>query len=205
MDALDPRGGLSEAYRQAVADVIPRGVDVPDEFWDALHDAIIAFDGFKKRRIANPPTRERNRYRRMEKLIDNLARELRDVNRRISWRHRDPLWAKRGLAALWDVKRNVEANRIGYEMLSTAFHGRGNPHRDFLYGKVCDLWVSYTKRPLRFSRSPMGVPGGPLVRFFAACVGPILGADAPGGHAIATILNREREKRKPYSVLNSKK
>jgi len=52
---------------------------------------------------------------------------------------------------------------------------------------------------LQYSRNKQGKPTGPLVRFFAACVEPILGEETPR-EGVADIIDRESNRRAKHSV-----
>jgi hypothetical protein len=179
---------LTEEHRAAVAAAIPPGVKVPDGFWRGLELAIAVFDVMHERRINKPPGRERDRWQRIEKKIDSLAHEIRKLKSQTPWREGDLLQPT--LSALWKFKLLAEAHRIGNEILV-----RRAGDSEVLYRSILDLWCApFPNRkpldqradlgqPLRYSRSTRGAPGGPLIRFFSACVGPVLGADAPSAEA----------------------
>ena len=193
VEAVHDTGGLTEPYKRAVAAALPRGVDAPEEFWRDLETAVAIFFVLQQRRADMPPKRERMRWQRIEKLTDALAREVRAIKPMVLWSHDDPLWPNRGLRALWDLKYRAETSRIGYEMLSAAHKGRRNPHRAHLYAAICDLWTIHLGQELRYSMQG-GVPSGPLIRFFTACIKPVLGAEAPTAHTIASVIDREKHR-----------
>ena len=56
-------------------------------------------------------------------------------------------------------------------MMVEHFGGTKNPHREFLYEAVFDLWYRRLGMEMEFSRTKTG---GPLIRFLAACINPLL-------------------------------
>jgi hypothetical protein len=129
---------------------------------------------------------ERKRWLRIEKLVDKLGAELRAARRGLSWEHSDPLWPNRALVALWGFRHFVESHRIGYEMIGAGFKRRANPHQALLCAAVCNLWMIHLGQELTYS------PGGPLPRFFDACLYPVLGFDMPTDRAIRDIIARHK-------------
>jgi hypothetical protein len=189
---------ISEEHRALVATAIPPGVKIPEEFWRGLELAIAVFVVMHERRTNKPPRRERDRWQRVEKKTDALAREIRTLKSQTPWREGDLLQPT--LTALGKFGLLAEAHCIGNEMLTR----RASDTR-VLYHAVLDLWCApFPARkpldqqtdlgqPLRYSRSTKrGTPGGPLIRFFSACVGPVLGDDAPSPEGIAKIIDRRR-------------
>jgi hypothetical protein len=184
---------LSEDHRKAVTAAIPSDVVVPPKFWPDLEAAIDVFCALKDHRTKRPPPSERKRWSRIEKLVDKLAGELRVIKRRTTY---ETLWPNQALLALWEIKRIAEAGCVATEMLSVPFKGRRDPHRAHLFAAVLDLWVLQLGRTLSYSRSQNGQPGGPLIRFFKACLDPVLDGDKPPtAHTIASIIDRERRRR----------
>jgi hypothetical protein len=75
-------------------------------------------------------------------------------------------------------------------------HGGMQLPRELFYRAICELWLDLGQK-LRTStgesgRHDEGKHGGPLIRFFNACVGPVLGDEAPSGGGIAKIVRRHR-------------
>jgi hypothetical protein len=210
---------LTEAHCAAVAAEIPAGVEVPQEFWRDLDAAITLFCAMAERRTSKPlprgplklgaltehgplkqwsPRDQLKQWQRIVELTDALAAELRDLRRQPSGDHSDRAWPSRGLRDLWPIRFFAESNLIALESLSA---GR-RPHREFLYAGILDLWEMHLGQPLKYSRSgEQGLPGGPLIRFFTACIGPVLGDDAPTLEGIIKIIKRERKRRRLSAAL----
>jgi hypothetical protein len=186
--------GLTDQYRQTVAAALPRGVEPPEEFWRDLETAVACFLSLQENRTRRPAKRELKRWRNIDRLVSELSSELRAIRQQTPWNATDPLWANRVLSALWEAKVRAEAGMIAHETIGGAFRGRTNPHLAYLYGAVCDLWRYHLGQRLAYSRTKNGEPRGPLIRFFAACVGPVLGDAAPTANGVGSIIDRERRR-----------
>lgn len=185
---------ITEEHRRIIAAAIPPGIDAPERFWRDLETAITSFNSLQELRTEEPPVREQKRWARIEKLVDALDQELQPFKQKVPG----------GLfQALWELRVYAKGRRTGYKMLTSGFKGRRNLYRESLYADVCDLWTIRLGQKLRYSMSQNRVPSGPLIRFFRACVKPILGADAPTAHTMASIITAERKRR--YSVLTRRK
>jgi hypothetical protein len=186
-----------EKYFAGVRAAVPPGVKPSSSFWRDLQTAVAVYSIQDERRAKKLPWQERRRFQRIEDLADALGAELRDLRQTFSMDHGDPLWPNRALQALWPVKYRAESSRIGHEMLSHGYGGRRKPHRELLYAAVLDLWVIHLNQPLQYSRNTgrKSKPGGPLVRFFQACIAPVLGKKALPAETIATIIDRGKKRR----------
>jgi hypothetical protein len=184
--------GLTAEHRaHIVAALLPNKVMTP-EAWAELEEYVVGYRIFETRRTTYPIDEERKRWKRLGDTVEAAAVELRRLRRETLWTDPDPMWPNRALAALREVHQKVEM-RAAFHGIWSFFGGRQNPHREFLYWGVMRVWTDRLRGELRYSNSPEG-PSGPLVRFFVACVEPILGKQTPGA-GIADIIEREREAR----------
>jgi hypothetical protein len=140
-----------------------------------------------------PSAKERKRWRRINKLTEQLAQEMRKLRRETPWNDPDPLLPNRVLTVLWDLHMRAQ---VRLEWLDTlrAFRGTQDPYREALYSGVLRVWTEVLNGQLQYSRNPQGEPTGPLVRFLTACVEPILGDETPRA-GVADIIDRERNRR----------
>jgi hypothetical protein len=182
--------GLTDQYRQAVTAALPAGTNPSEEFWRDLETVVAAFFAFQRQH--RPPKRELKRWQHIGRMASDLGSELRAISLQTPSSAHDPLWSNRALAALWPVKLKADAAVIAYATIRRAFRGRQNPYRAYLYGAVCDLWRWHLGQKLAYSRTRKGAPYGPLIRFFTACVGPLLGDEMPTSHGIGSIIDREQ-------------
>ena len=193
---------LAIGYRRDVAAALPAGLDPPAEFWVELADIVADYFIVAENR-STWSQQDLARLQRIVALIDELNAEIRATDRGPAlsqW----GLISGRLLSTLWPARAFVETSIAGHQDITTAFHGRGNPHRQImLYDRLLDLWHRRLEQPLRYRRAETnkGMPGGPLIRFFAACIGPVLGEDAPTLRGIAKIIDRARDPRGiPFKV-----
>jgi len=134
----------------------------------------------RRRRLDRPSATE---HRRLRELIERLQ-DLDLAFPRLGQQLKTKLEPAYLFMVGWDVLLE------GWS--SKHFHGQTDFHRALLYDRVLLMWVGRLRGELRFSRSLDGKVGGPLVRFFAATVLPILGPKAPNPEGIASIIIRER-------------
>jgi hypothetical protein len=159
-----------------------------DEILGTYHDVLSTNYPFAK---------ERKRWLRIDKLTEQLAQQMRKLRRETPWSDPDPLLPNRVLAVLWDVHRRAQ---VRLEQLNIrAFRGTQDPHREALYSGVLRVWTEDLNGQLQYSRNRQGKPTGPLVRFFTACVEPILGDETPRA-GVADIIDRERNRRAKHPV-----
>jgi hypothetical protein len=145
-----------------------------------------------------PFAEEQKRWRRIDKFTEQLAREMRKLRRETPWSDPDPLLPNRVLDVLWELHARVQA-RLAWLDTSRAFRGTQNPYREALYSGVLRVWTEHLNGQLQYSRSRQGKPTGPLVRFLAACVEPVLEAETPRA-GVAAIIDRERKRRPKHAL-----
>ena len=183
-------GGLSESYKRTVAAVLPPGVAPTEAFWQGLGLAVGTYVTLQRRRASRNLKREQAKWVRIERLATELGREVRILRRRMPWTFG---LSPAILPALWEIKDKADAHVVAYSSLRSAFGRRKDPYRAHLYGALIGLWRGPLGQELHYTtKGPQGIPSGRPVRFLAACLNPILGADAPGAHGIAAIIDRER-------------
>jgi hypothetical protein len=165
---------LTEAHRAAIAAAIPAGVTASPEFWHELEETIAGYRVFRARREHYDTDGERRKWRRLEKAVAALAPQL-------------------GEKLVLEFKRKAYAYAAWLDTAG-AYRGTKNPDREFLYAGVLRGWTDHLGGKLQYSTSKKCPAYGPLVRFFVACVKPILGDDTPTS-GIADIVDRERKER----------
>ena len=94
------------------------------------------------------------------------------------------------------MRQRAEAY-IEFYATARAFSRREDPHRELLFWGVFQTWTNLGGE-LNRSKTP---PGGPLFRFFLACIEPILGKETPAHSSIPKIIEREREARNRAKAL----
>ena len=105
-----------------------------DQILGTYHDVL------STRREHYPSAKERKRWRRIDKLTEQLAQEMRKLRRETPWNDPDPLLPNRVLTALWDLYKRTQ---IRLEWLDTlrAFRGTQDPYRKALYSGVLRVWA----------------------------------------------------------------
>jgi hypothetical protein len=186
-------GELTSAYRDAVARALPVGVEPSEQWWRELSSVMVDYFALQEYEAERPPKRILKAMRSILALIDPLGKELRAIRRlplSLEWGD-----ASSQLLAALAVTRVLAARDVErYSRMISATRGY-DPHQLLLYTAVIDLWDELDK-PVRYSRAKETkekLPKGPLIRFFAAVVGPVLGGKMPGAHGIAAIIDRHRK------------
>jgi hypothetical protein len=181
--------GLTAEHRARIEAALPPGKVMSPEAWAELEECVVGYRIFKTRRLTYPIVKHRKYREHMDKAVATITLGL---CRDDMWPGDTTWWRPDALAAMSAIRRRVEALAAFHDMWS-AFGRRQNPHREFLYWGVMRVWTDRLGGKLRYSNSPEG-PSGPLVRFFVACVEPILRKQTPQA-GIADIIDREREAR----------
>jgi len=184
---IEPQdGSLLETYRAAVAAAIPAGIVVSETFWITLRERIGLFLKMRDRWLRTPAARKR--WERIDKVVDELASEMRRERQNTSHEHANAYWPNRVLAGLQEAKAQSTAHLIYYRVAAEARNKGRDPNREYLFQTVIDLWVSLGQE-VGYSTSG-GSRSGPLVDFFKACLDPLLG-DQPD-ETVRSIIRRRR-------------
>jgi hypothetical protein len=194
MNEVEIEVSLTSAHRLEIAEtLVGREVEF-DRVYRALEDAVLRFREAGWNHEFFPPKRTRDRWRRIDKLAADLNAELmlsvletlNDADLREKF-HALIIEQQSCIAALKKMRR--QAN-LYVDMLDTRGHVR---YRQSLYNDVLQVWTGIVGGELKYSRPKGGgEPNGPLIRFFAACLAPILGDQMPSPRGIADIIDRAR-------------
>jgi hypothetical protein len=176
-------GVLAEDYKRAIRDAIPRGVEPTEAFWRELTDIVSKFRIAQKcRATRRPPVAEIKRWQKIARLATTEGRQN---------------------ASLAAVKNLAEAQLAAYHLVKGDFSRKKNPNNEALYIWVLeDLWCRSLGQELGVSSVKKEVPG-PLIRFFGACVNPLL-AKPLTANAIVTIRDRVKDRREQHKQLREK-
>jgi hypothetical protein len=191
---IEPLDGLvfDEHYRRGVSATLPPGVAASEEFWADLESAVDVFLRWEIRRLRRPPTKERERWQRIETLASELGKELLRAHRETPRTHSEADWAKLLLVELAKLRTRARNHIRAYTAIAKGYSRRRNDSRAFLYASVLELWTKHLRGELKYRRTPKGVLYGPLIDFFRACVDPFLSDEAPTVRAISDIIDRAR-------------
>jgi hypothetical protein len=116
----------------------------------------------------------------------------------------EPEWWTRKAAAFIGARLEEAETRI--DQLSVgiqAFARRQDPDREVVYFDILCAWERDCGRKLTFSRDAYSghpVPTGDLIKYFEAAANFILGAEAPGRHGIAEIVDRYRKRDRMWAA-----
>jgi hypothetical protein len=133
----------------------------------------------RRRRLDRPSAAEHKRVRHLIEQLQDLDIVLPRLGRQFKTKLKP---AYRFLIG-WDVLLSGH---------SKFFHGQADLNRTLLYDRVLLIWIGPLRGELKYSRGFDGKVSGPLPRFFAAVVGPILGPKPLKLEGIASIIDRER-------------
>jgi hypothetical protein len=204
---------LSAEHRQAIATTLEgRKVDL-DRVCAVLEDGVDMFRKMLKMFPGKQPERPKRlkEWKRVYKLSLDLIHALhaaeKDAYRQIPWGRTemvDPQWLPRVVGALAEIKEEAETQLTWDLFFGKGFARTRDRWREYLYDSVLEIWTDVVRGKLVYSRPTRrgdkagrsGPPGGDLIRFFLACVEPVLGDDTPSVYGIAAIIARERGKRR---------
>jgi hypothetical protein len=139
------------------------------------------------RRLRRPSPREHERLRQLIKPMQDLETAFPRLGQELKVKL-EP--AYRWMLA-WDALLEVWSSKH--------FRGRADAHRSLLYQRVLLMWIGPLRGEPKFSRTVDGEVSGPLARFLAHVLGPILGPEAPGPEGIASIVKQEQKRLAAYA------
>jgi hypothetical protein len=174
---------LSEDYKRAIREAMPPGIEPLDSFWDVLTDIV-------------------SKFKIMEKCRTNQRRAVVEIKH---WQKIAKLVAKCHPADdnQDTVKTIAEGKVASYRTVIGNYKGKSNQANEALYMWVIeDLWCQGLGQELGVSSVEKEVPG-PLIRFFIACVNPLLPQPLKAS-GIAEIHDRAKARRKRLEILNRK-
>jgi hypothetical protein len=195
---------LSAEHRQAIATALEgHKVDL-DRVYDVLEAKIGRFQRLEEIFPCKQPERPKRikEWKRVYKLCLDLIRALRAAEkvpfRQVpSW----PIDPQRLARAVDEIQEAAETQLKWDLFVSKGFARTRHRWREYVYDTVLEIWTDVVGGDLKYSRPTRrgdkagrsGPPGGDLIRFFLACVEPILGDDTPSVHGVAAIIKRKRD------------
>jgi hypothetical protein len=200
---------LSAEHRQAIATALKgRNVDL-DRVYHVLEAKIDIFRKMQQMFPGKQPERPKRleEWKRVYKLCLDLICALhaaeKDAYRQIPWGRTemvDPQWLPRVVGALAEIKEEAETQLSWDLFFGQGFARTRDRWREYLYDGVLEIWIDVVGGDLKYScptrrgdkAGRSGPPGGDLIRFFRACVEPVLGDDTPSVYGIAAIIRRKR-------------
>jgi hypothetical protein len=166
---------LAEDYKRAIRDAIPSGICLLDAFWRELADIVSKF--YIKEKCRTNRRRPAAEIKRWQKIAELVVTDEKPT---------DPQAV---------VKAQAERQVAAYQMVAGDYKGKRNRSHEALYMWVLeDLWCKGLGLNLGVSSVGKKVPG-PLIKFFAACVNPLLPKPLTA-KGIVTIVDRAKARQK---------
>ena len=165
---------LAEPYKQSIRAAMPAGSEPTELFWLVATDIASKFQIMKKCRVARrSPAAEIKRWQRIAKLVKEGVQD----------------------ATSEQMTYLVERKLTSHLAFQGDFNRKYNRNNELLYIWVLeDLWCRGLGQELAISLNESSSPG-PLIRFFLACVNPLL--DKPlTAHAADKIARKQRGRQK---------
>jgi hypothetical protein len=97
-------------------------------------------------------------------------------------------------AARAELTAQDQAREIGYAMLRKAYSRKANPNQALLYDRILRMWRQGGGSTQYSTEANGRTPSGPLIRFLAAVLRPVLGDGTPKPSGLADIIDRERDR-----------
>ena len=191
---------LTEDHWQAILEAaapLSSAVDVEHarrELEDCLHD----FNGMRQVSVSDLLA-ARKRWRRIDRLLADLAHEYYEIKRRTPWTVHDPEWPQRNILALKPLRQYAAAAVEAYDVRLSARQGRRDPAREWLFARLFKIWTDCFHGKLAVSTPARGSPRGPLMRFILAVLAPLTltlwEGDLPSPETIRKLARNARRAR----------
>lgn len=180
IEAYSPETGecvLSEPYKSGIMACLPRGAKATEAFWCELADMVSTFLIMEKCHAARrSPAPEIRRWQRIAKLATEVIQNHASAH----------------------IKILVEGQLKAYRAFQGDFSRKKNRNNEVLYKSILeDLWCTSLGQELGVSVNN-NVPG-PLIKFFSACVNPLLTKPLTTTGIVA-IRDRVRERREKIAI-----
>ncbi|WP_439370822.1 hypothetical protein [Bradyrhizobium sp. DASA03120] len=102
------------------------------------------------------------------------------------------------ISDLKKIEKRLKELDTQYQTWSTPFVGRKSWIRETLINRLLDIWKKQLHGRLSSSRSKVGEPTGPLVRYLTLTLTAIQG-ESPGPHGIESIVDKAKKRRRGNS------
>jgi len=189
---------LTEDHWQAILKAVAplsAAVDI-DRARRDLEDCLRDYAGL--RRSPKDLKAARKEWRQIDKQLANLAARYHRLKR------------QRDLLALEPLQKWAKAVIEAYDMRLRARQARRDPAREWLFGRLFEIWTNSFGGKLAVTTPPGGgPPRGPLVRFVLAVLTPLTPTlwehDLPTPHAIRKLARQEQRRRAAKGTFDLKK
>jgi hypothetical protein len=172
---------LWEEYKRAIQEAMPPEIEPPDLFWAVLTDIVSKFQIMEKCRIARRMPAAETKRKRCQKIAELATMDGEPT---------EPLAT---------IKILAEQYLADHRTMVRDFRGNEqDPNREALYMWVLeDLWCRALGQQLGVSLYVDKKRPGPLIKFFAACVNPLLPKPLTA-NGIVSIHLRAKARRKQH-------
>jgi hypothetical protein len=142
---------------------------------------------------------ERKLWQQVDKLLTDLADIYYQLKCRTPWTVADPEWPQRNLLALKPLRQQAEARVKEYDARLRARQARRDPAREWLFGRLFEIWTDCFDGKLAVTTRRGRPPSGPLVRFIFAILKPLTltlwERELPSPETIRDRVRQERRRR----------
>jgi hypothetical protein len=159
-------------------------------------------------RLMQPAEPKARSWEKVAKSAVRLAKEISELEPRtlptgfgnidLSDAERDDADFDDMLGRLQSLETKARLNEARYDAHAALHGGRKDPTRQTLFKDVLGIWADALGNDLTYSRPGGGQPGGPLLRFMAAALRPVLDDRLPTAEGFASIVDREIKRRKAF-------
>jgi hypothetical protein len=108
----------------------------------------------------------------------------------------DPEWPQRNILALKPLRQYAATAVEAYNARLSARQGKRDPAREWLFGRLFEIWTDCFRGKLAVSTPPRGSRRGPLVRFIRAVLTPLTlilwEGELPSPETIRVLARRAR-------------
>jgi hypothetical protein len=139
--------------------------------------------------------------KRSQRMLKHLGAFLADY--RAQFPTDDDVRTEPDLWCIEALRRRAEAAWLAAHAIRRAHAGHKNVQREWLYYRLCSVWIDYFDGALVYSRpSRGGPPHGPLINFMLAAIRQVVSEDdLPGSETVRNAIDDERRGRERMQQL----
>ena len=139
--------------------------------------------------------------KRSQRMLKHLGAFVADY--RAQFPTDDDVKTKRDLGCIEGLRRRAEALWLVAQTIRRAHTGHKNVQREWLYYRLCSVWIDYFDGELVYSRpSRRGPPYGPLINFMLAAIRQVVSEDdLPSSETVRNAIDDERRGRERMQQL----
>jgi hypothetical protein len=182
---------------EAWADICAAARRTPDVEARAALSAIL-FDEYPA--FAYNRERVAEALKRSRRMLKHLGAFVADY--RAQFPIDDVVKTKRDLWCIEGLRRRAEAIWLAAQAIRRAHKGHKNVQREWLYYRLCSVWIDYFDGELVYNRRSRGPPYGPLINFMLAATRQVVSeGDLPSSESVRDAIDDERRGRERMQQL----